>query len=376
MTTRPDLDPRRRIARLRLAAQRLTGARADSPAESVRHMLAMQAQDYPGVKWAVGLRTGATEAEVEAACDAGQIVRSWPMRGTLHLVAAEDLPWMLDLTADRSTASAAQRRAILGITLEEIERARELAVDALPERSTLTRAALLETMDAGGVSTAGQRGYHLLWFLAQTGTLGLGATEGRQQTYARLEAWVPNPRRLERDEALGELALRYYRSHGPAGVDDLARWTGLTVRDVRRGIAVAGRGLATVELGGRAYLAGADAVDGGVDAAAIEAADAGVLLLPGFDEYILGYKDRSAMLAPEHSQAIVPGNNGMFKSTIVVDGEVVGTWSKKVGARGVTVEPAPFDALSSRVASDVTEAAGTYGRFLGVPAGMRPAAFT
>jgi hypothetical protein len=279
---------------------------------------------------------------------------------------------MLELTAERSTASAAQRRAILGITLEEIERARELAIDALPERSSLTRAALLAAIDAGGVSTAGQRGYHLLWFLAQTGTLVLGATEGRQQTYARLEAWVPNPRRLERDEALGELALRYYRSHGPAVVDDLTRWSGLTVRDIRRGIEVAGPGLTSLEIGGRAYLVGANTLD----AAAVDAQDAGVLLLPGFDEYILGYRDRSAMLAPEHSQAIVPGNNGMFKATIVADGEVVGTWGKKLGARGVTVEPAPFEALSGHVAAGVADAAGAYGRFLGVPAGTRGAAST
>jgi hypothetical protein len=362
MTTRPAPDPRRAIARRRLAAQRLTGTPAETPTEAVRHMLAMQGQDYPGAKLSAGLRSGATEAQVEAALDAGEIVRSWPMRGTLHLVAAEDLPWMLELTAERSTASAAGRRAILGITLDEIERAREIAIDALPGRATLARAALLEAIQAGGVSVAGQRGYHFLWFLAQTGTLVLGATEGRQQTYARLDAWVPNPRRLERDEALGELALRYFRSHGPAVPDDLTRWSGLTMRDVRRGIAVAGVGLASVEIAGRAYLVGADAVE------AVGTTDAGMLLLPGFDEYVLGYRDRTAMLAPERQEAIVPGNNGMFKATIVVDGEVVGTWGKKVGARGVTLEPRPFDPLPAGAGAGLAEATAAYGRFLGVPA--------
>jgi len=370
MTTRPEPDPRRAVARRRLASQLLTGAPAASPTEAVRHMLAMQGQDYPGAKLSAGLRSGSTEAQVEAALDAGEIVRSWPMRGTLHLVAAEDLPWMLALTAERSTSTAAGRREILGITLEEIERARGIAIEALPGRATRTRADLLATIEAGGVSVAGQRGYHFLWFLAQTGTLVLGATEGRQQTYARLEAWVPNPRQLERDEALGELALRYFRSHGPAMPDDLTRWSGLTMRDVRRGIAVAGTGLASLELGGRSYLVGADAVD----AAAVEAADAGVLLLPGFDEYVLGYRDRTAMLAPEHLDDIVPGNNGMFKATIVADGEVVGTWGKKVGARGVTLEPAPFDALPADSTARVAEAAAGYGRFLGAPVRVSPGA--
>jgi hypothetical protein len=359
-----DPDGRRRLARLRLAAQSLTGAPAASPEEAVHSMLAMQGQDYPGVKWSVGLRANATEAEVEAALDAGLIVRSWPMRGTLHLTAAEDLPWMLALTSPRAMAGAAQRRAALGITLDDIERARELAIEALPGATSRTRRDLLQAIAAGGVSTAGQRGYHLLWFLAQSGTLVLGPTSGREQTFARLEAWVPNPRLLERDEALGELAGRYFRSHGPATVADLVRWSGLTVRDIRRGIAVAGRALGTVEVEGTALLLGAEALDASERVAAEEG---GVLLLPGFDEYVLGYKDRSAMLAAEWSDAIVPGGNGAFRATIVVDGEIVGTWAKKAGAKGVAVEMRPFDgSLSPNKRLSLHEAVERYGRHLGV----------
>ncbi len=324
-------------------------------------MLAMQGQDYPGAKWSVGLRCGATEAEVEAALDAGEIVRSWPLRGTLHLVAAEDLSWLLELTAARSLASAARRREALGITLDEIERARELAVAALPGRTALPRAALLAAIAAGGVSTAGQRGYHLLWFLAQTGTVVLGPTRGREQTFARLEAWVPNPRRLQRDEALGELARRFFASHGPAGTDDLARWSGLPLRDVRRGVTVAGDALATLVVDGRATLVAAEAAD----APGVEAAEAGARLLPGFDEYVLGYRDRSAVLAPEHAEAIVPGGNGMFRATIVVDGEVVGTWGRTVRARETTLALAPFDRLDTGALEALTDEADRYGRYLG-----------
>ncbi len=365
MIRRPAPDVRRRIARLRLAAQRLTANPASSPAEAVRTMLAMQAQDYPGVKWSVALRTAAaTERDVEAACDGGEIVRSWPMRGTLHLVAAADLPWMLEFTAPRALASAASRRAALGIDEADAERARELAVAALPGRGTLPRRALLGAIEAGGVSTAGQRGYHLLWYLAQTGTLVLGPTSGREQTFARLEAWIPNPRRPERDEALGELARRYFTGHGPASVEDLVRWSGLTVRDVRRGVEVAGDSLRTLELGGRAYLVGAWSPDSVDD-------DCGVLLLPGFDEYILGYRDRSAVLVPERSDAIVPGGNGMFKPTVVVDGEVAGTWRRTVNARGVTVELAMFDGLPPTLEHRLAGAADRYGRYLRRAARLR-----
>jgi hypothetical protein len=367
MTPRPDSPDRRRIARLRLAAHGLADRRLRTPAEAVRWMLALQAQDYAGVKWSVGLRAGeATEADVEAACDDGSIVRSWPMRGTLHLVAAEDLPWMLDLTMSRATASAAARRAALAITEGDIERARETAIAALPGRSALTRSALLAAIEAGGVSTAGQRGYHLLWYLAQTGTLVLGPTDGAQQTFARLDAWVRNPRRLERDEALGELALRYFRSHGPATVEDLARWSGLTTRDVRRGIAVAGNGLAPLVVADRHYLVAPEDADAVPD-------DIGVLLLPGFDEYILGYRDRSAVLAPEHADAIVPGGNGMFRSTIVADGEVVGTWGRRVGAKAVVLEPAPFGVMPSSAIEALAAQAERYARFIGRPVRVRAA---
>ena len=233
---------RRRLAALRLAAQGLGGEGAATPGDAVGRLLAMQGQDLPGVKWSVGIRmAGATERDVEASMDDGTIVRSWPMRGTLHLVRAEDLPWMLDLTAARPIASAAGRRAILGITEHDIERARELAVEALPGRRGLS-AALLAVIARGGVDTGGQRGYHILWYCAQTGTLVLGASEGRGQAFSRLDAWIEHPRRLAPEEALVELVQRYFAGHGPATVHDLARWSGLTIRELRRGIAAcAGR---------------------------------------------------------------------------------------------------------------------------------------
>lgn len=352
-------DGQRRLARLRLAAQLLGAERAESPAEAVRWMLALQGQDFPGVKWSVGLRTvGATERDVEAALDAGQLVRSWPMRGTLHLVVAEDLPWMLELTTSRAIASAAQRRATLGITEAEIERARETATEALSGGRMLVRSDLLGAIQAGGVSAAGQRGYHLLWYLAQTGTLVMGGADGRGQTFALLDEWVRERVRLEPDEALGELARRYFASHGPATIGDLVRWSGLTVRDVRRGLEVAGDALTTIDVDGVAYHLAPDTLDAPVPTR-------GVLMLPGFDEYVLGYRDRSAVLAPEHSDAIVPGGNGMFKATIVVDGEVVGTWSRKATSREVVVEPAAFDRLSAAELEGLVLAAERYGRFLG-----------
>ena len=348
-----------------MAAQRIDSTEFTTPGDAVRWMLALQGQDFAGARWSVGLRyVDATEDGVVAALDAGEVVRSWPMRGTLHLVAAEDLGWMLRLTAPRMMVSAARRRASLGITDADIERARTAAGVALTGRRVMTRDTLLATIDSAGVNTGGQRGYHLIWCLAQTGTLVLGPTEGRQQTFALLDDWVPNPRRLEPDEALGELALRYFRSHGPATDKDLARWSGLTLHDVRRGLAICGGWLTSLDLGGTTYHVSPDTL-------ALAAPPAHVHLLPGFDEYLLGYRDRTAALAPEHSEAIVPGGNGLFKPTIVVDGEVVGTWARRVKAGEIVIEPAPFGRLSGRDRRGLEGAARTYGAFIGLPVAVR-----
>lgn len=352
---------RRRLTGLRLASQRVGGREPATPGDVVRWMLALQGQDFPGAKWSVGLRQpGATETDVEAALDAGELVRSWPLRGTLHLVAGEDLGWLLALTAPRMVASAAARRANLGIEDVEVERAREVAVAALEGRRVLSRSALLATFDQAGVSTNGQRGYHLLWYLALTGTLVLGPTDGRQQTFALLDEWVLRPRRLEREEALGELALRYFRSHGPATPADLTRWSGLTMSDARRGLAISGDQLTTIDVDGVTYHLAPETLD-------MTVSQARVHLLPGFDEYLLGYGDRSAALAREHSEAIVPGGNGMFKPTIVVDGEVVGTWRRTVRARVIVIDAILFGRLPETIAGDLETAAEAYGAFTGRP---------
>jgi hypothetical protein len=355
---------RRRLAALRLSAQRIGGRERSTPLDTVRWMLALQGQDLPGAKWSIGLRgAGGTERGVEAAFDAGHIVRSWPMRGTLHVVAGEDIGWMLDLTTPAAIASSAQRRAVLGLELTDAERAREVVQRVLAGRQVMTRDATLAAIEAAGVSTAGQRGYHLLWYLAQTGTLVLGPTEGRQQTFALLDDWVPDRRRLERDDALGELALRFFRGHGPATAADLARWAGITMRDVRAGIASCGDRLSTIELGGVSYL-----LDPEADIDAVTAEPTGrVDLLPGFDEYVLGYKDRSAVLAPEHSAAIVPGGNGVFRPTIVVDGEVSGTWRRVNRGSQVVIEPTLFGAQPRWYASALEAAAEAFGSYLERP---------
>src|SRR3954470_24522830 len=339
------------VALLRLAALRLVGPGEPTAAGAVRRRGAMQAQDYPGALVSVALRTASRlRKDVEAALDAGEVVRSWPMRGTLHLVAAEDLRWFLDTVGIRSLAGIGRRWAQLELDEAQAERPRELVLAAMTGQRRATRAELLEAIADGGVAVTGQRGYHLLWYLSQTGTLCLGPTEDGEQLFVLLDEWVPEPRRLDRDEALGELALRFFRGHGPATVADLVRWAGCTVRDARAGLAVAREGLTSVQVDGTEHL-----MDPATPQllAAWREETRGVFLLPGFDEFVLGYADRRAVLDPEFADRIVPGGNGMFRPTVVTDGRIVGTWRWTGRGARRSMTATPFTAFPDEVAAAI-----------------------
>ena len=344
------------VALLRLVAQRLVGPQRSSAVEAVDWMTAVQGQDAPGAASSVALRTASRSlAEVHAAMDAGRIVKSWPMRGTLHLVPARDLRWMLDLTAARVIAGTAARHRDLGLDAGTFERAGQLAVEALSGGRALRRAELLRVWTEAGLAASGPRGSHLLGHLARTGTLCFGPSYGQEQRLVLLQEWVPDPRRPERDEALGEWAERYFRSHGPATARDLVRWTGLAVADVRTGLALARPRLASVQVDGVEHLMDPQTPDL-LDACREQAS--GVLLLPGFDELLLGYADRSATLPAEFSDRIVPGGNGMFRPTVVSDGRVVGTWRHAGRASTRTLDATAFPTFAPEVAAALPAAYG------------------
>ena len=334
------------LALLRVVAQRLAGPQPATAGEAVRWLTAVQAQDLPGALVSVALRTtSGTRADVEAALATGELVRSWPMRGTLHLVAGEDLGWMLALTGPRMLASIATRRAGLGLDASVLDRAREIAVGALTGGQALPRRALLAQWTAAGLPTAGQGGAHLLSHLAQTAVVCLGPMGDGGQHVVLLDEWVHRPRRLERGQALAALVERYLRSHGPATVADVQRWTGLTVTDVRAGLVQVRHRLAVLEVDGvEHYLDPATP-----DVLAAHRRDAGrTRLLPGFDELVLGYADRTCTVPAEFAGRVVPGGNGMFLRTVVDGGRAVGTWAT---TRQGSIDATPFTDFRAPVAA-------------------------
>ena len=302
----------------------------------------MQAQDYAGALWAIGLRMStAVQADIEQAISGRTIIRTWPMRGTLHFVAAVDVVWMLELLTPRIVAGSAGRLRQLELDDATLARSREVLVRALKGGKQLTRGAILGVLEAAGISTAGQHGYHILGQLAQGSLICLCTHEGKQPTFVLLQEWAPNARRLEREAALAELATRYFTGHGPATLQDFVWWSGLKISDARAGIGLAAERLIQEEIDGVAYWMAHT-----MPVLSDDLPD--VYLLPGFDEYMLGYRDRSAALDPEHLQKIVPGNNGMFNPTVVSDGRIVSTWKRTIKKNSVVVAISPFSVLEHR----------------------------
>jgi hypothetical protein len=345
---------RRRITALRLTALGIARPEARDPLAAVRHLLAIQGQDYAGALWSIGLRTpGSTAADVEAAFERGDIVRSWPFRGTLHVTAADDIGWMIALTAERTHAAAAGRHRQLGLEPADFDRAERVARERLYGGTRLERRDLLAALAADGLDIGGQRGAHLLGRLAQSGVAVLCG----HNTWTLLDDHVKHPRRLERDEALAELARRYLTTRGPATERDLAWWTGLKLTDARAAIAAVDDEFDQLDIDGITYR---------LPFALAEASD-GLQLLPGFDEYLLGYADRSAPLAGRPLETVVPGSNGMFLSTIVVNGEIVGTWRRTLKPTSVVMAVQPFTKLTTAHTRALERAARSYSDYLGLP---------
>lgn len=341
----------------RLHAQGISAPAAASPADAVRHLGAMQAQDYHAALWAVGLRTqGATRAQVEDAIQRGEIVRTWPMRGTLHFVAPADVRWMLQLLASRViTANRARIERDFGLDESTLKRSRRIVEKVLGEGQPIARTNLYAALDAGGIGTERMRGIHVTGWLAHHGVICGGPRVGRQPTFVLLDAWVAPTTPKTRDEALHTLALRYFHSHGPATAQDLAWWSGLTVRDAQLAAALAEPELQVLEVAGKRYLHGdtAEPMPAG-----------GVHLLAPFDEYLVGYRDRSAAVEPALSRQVI-GINGLVNASVLVDGKVVGTWKRVLGRDGVSIDVAPFRALRRGEQAPLKRAMKRYAAFIG-----------
>lgn len=334
-------------------------------------LTALQGQDWHASLWALGVRSQEMpRAQVYEALNAGTIVRSWPMRGTLHLVNAQDLGWIQHLTERTVLAGAPKRRAYLGIDNAMLARVIDATTAALAGGVGLSRDGLAEAWRVAGIEVTGQQRYHLLWYMSQTRIIVQGPVStpdelGRtpEPLFVLVAEWIRAPRALAGDEALAELAVRFARGRGVVQAQDLAWWAGIPKRDATRGLKIASADDRLVPLmaEGLNYWADPDALT--PDTSPTGSAS---LLLPAFDEHLLGYKDRRVQLDPALFERVVPGRNGMFRATVVRDGRVVGVWRAQQLKTRASIEVEAFPGVLID-AEELRFAAGRWARFHGAP---------
>lgn len=315
----------------RLRSHRLT-APARTVADAAAHMLAVQSQDFIAGRWALAARTRnePTLRLVDRAFDRGDLVRAWTMRGTLHIISARDLRWVLSVTGDRQRQQAAGRRRDLGIDGAMVDAAVAAVVPRLREGG-LTRTEMFDVFTGIGIDPGGQRGIHLLSELTLDGLICQGPVVtrdgvSREQRFVLVDQHIGE--HAAPDDPLAELFVRYVDGHGPAGVTDFAWWSGLTLGQSREARdRAAGR---AVEIEEGVYVSGVRPQRSSSAAAA--------LALGAFDEYYISYADRTAVCAPEHLTLVGPGKNGMVRATIIADGRVIGCWTHASASLGSAPE--------------------------------------
>lgn len=320
------------IPSLRLNNQLISTTTSTSISDVVRWMGALQAQDYPGGLWAIGLRVkNVTSADVELAIKNKEIVRSWPMRGTLHFVPAEDLRWMLKLMATRTLKKTSARFRELELTEEVLNKSRDIIEKVLADGNALTRPELYAILEKNGIKADEQRGFHILGFLAVNSVICYGPKKEKQPTFVLLDEWLPKTKDLETDEAISKITLTYFQSHGPATIHDFSWWSGLNLTEIRLGIEILGKKILHQEKNGKIYYMS--------DVTKNIVQDKNVYLLPPYDEYTVSYKHRDDVLDPKH---VITSRNGIFSPIIVVYGKIVGIWSRKTVKNTVKVTPEFF----------------------------------
>jgi hypothetical protein len=349
------------IPRQRLGNHHLTGTPLPTPEEVVGWLGAVQAQEYGVAKWGVAQRTtGVRDADLDRLLAEGAIIRTHVMRPTWHFVLPADLRWLLKLTGPRVHALNASRYRQLALDDATLTRGHALLVDALRGGTQLTRSELAAVLAEGGIAMDGPRLAHLLMHAELEAVVCSGGRRGKQFTYALFDDRVPNGTEYDRDEALAELARRYFTSHGPATAHDFAWWSGLTVADARHGAALAGSALMEIAIDGKAYWSTATT-------AAVGVGEPAVHLLPVYDEYLGSYSDYSPIFDAALNDQLEPGSDTLMGNILVVDGRVIGGWKRTVKTREISITIDPLVPLGAAEHAGIEAAAVRFGVFMGLP---------
>jgi hypothetical protein len=348
--------------RRRLYTQHLAGVPLAGAEDVVRRLGAVQSQDYLAAKWSVGQRVeGGTDALIDHALNAGRVLRTHVLRPTWHFVTPDDIRWMLELTAPRVHALMAYQNRKLELDAPLLARCQTVIARALEGGNQLTRGEVGSALERAGIVAETQRLAHVMMHAELEALVCSGAMKGKQHTYALLAERAPTARALPREEALGELARRFFVGHGPTTLTHMAWWSGLTKTDVRRGHAMIQCELARREMDGTTFW-----FDPSV--AVPKKAALAAYLIPEYDEVLIGYADLGIPDLPRARRAGV--EIGRYDRPILIDGVRVGTWRRTVGKGEAVVETILFAPLGRAPARALAKAVERYGTFLGMPVTM------
>ena len=347
----------------RLRNQQLIDSTCRKPAQVVSWLCAMQAQDFPAAKWAIGLRApGCQDGDVEQAFNDGHILRTHVLRPTWHFVAPEDIRWLLALCAPRLHATNAYYHRQAGLDAKIFLKSCAMIHRALEGGETLTRAELAVFLKRAKIPADGLKLAYIVMHAELEGVICSGPRRGKQFTYALLDERAPKSLHKEktRDEALAELARRYFASHGPATVRDFAWWSGLTSKDAQLAIDSVRPILEASSMDGLTLWSSEESRGTAKPTAA--------LLLPNYDEYLIAYKDRGAVVDRDRAANIAARMGGALSNHLIVDGRLAGGWSRTLNGNSVKIEVGPYKKLTPAQTRAVQAAADCYGEFLGLPA--------
>jgi hypothetical protein len=348
-----------------ILSQRLRNQELSSPAltsvrDVVRRLGAVQAQDFAGAKWALGLRTsGVTNDRVHEAYNRGEIIRTHLLRPTWHFVVPEDLRWLLEFTGPRVNARTAPNYRRFELDAPFFKRSHRAITKALKGGIHLTRAELKTALNRAGVETGDPvRLAHIMLRAELDGVVCSGGLKGKQFTYALLEERVPAAKTLTSEESLAELTRRYFSSHGPAAVPDFVWWSGLTVNEARRGIAMIERELDKFTAAETVYWSGAAAV------APAKPPLRSAHLLPPFDEYTVAYKYRELLFDSNGASGELTSSDALGPA-VIVDGKIAGTWKAALNKGSLAITINPSRDLKKRDRLLIRDAAERYAAFVG-----------
>jgi hypothetical protein len=349
------------IATRRLFTQHLAGPRFASVAEAVGWMCAIQSQIYSGAKWALGQRVRSiTDKDVDRLFDQGTLLRTHVLRPTWHFVLPRDIRWLLELTAPRVKAAIAYHGRSNGIDAGLLRRAYHALERALRDRTYRTRLELSAILGRARIVASGQRLAHILMRAELDALITSGPRRGKQMTYALLDERVPPSPRLAHEEALGQITLRYFTSHGPAQLRDFAWWSGLRLADAKRGIALAEGALVREDVAENTYWS-APQKPGAHHSPTVH-------LLPNFDEFLVAYRDRSASLNPARGFDTAPfPSSGILAQTVIWNGHIWGEWKRRLEGRRVRVSPLAIEPLDRELRASLERAVQALAQFLETP---------